>query len=367
VNKLLTGTLAHIEMQFKKIMFGVAERVRPELREACRECFLFLEDKSKTEEDALIPILTYLEDNIVVLHKSLLELNFVRVLQMFWNVTCQEMLHALKTFTKKKDVRNEKCFFDRLNTVIALQVSYFQGGGGGLNETEIDSKYYRQLQLFLACLSLPTDTLIAAYYREAAEEQMELKEMSKLGSLRARVTYHSGMLTVEVLCASNLSARDEPHRFFQCCSKVEASSDPQVEVSLMPPQNFPDAKSQKTEIIWKSQNPVFNQKFSWTVAEEKCKQLESVIVFTVRDYDRITRDDFLGQAVVPIAQMPGLLKIRPVAQPMQLQLRSVDVKHNPVLSILGSRKWDPHALNFVEEQHKRSVTIKDEPPLKLNR
>ncbi|CAG7830335.1 unnamed protein product [Allacma fusca] len=367
------NNIEHVKMKYKwikflqKILFGVAERVRPEIREACRECFLFLEDKTKTEEDALIPILTYLEDNIVILHKSLLELNFIRVLQMFWNVTCQEMLHAVKKFTKTKDVRNEKCFFDRLNTVRVLMVSYFQGGGGGLNETEIDSKYYRQMQLFLTCLSLPTDTLIAAYFREAAEEQMEIKELSNLGRLTVRVSYHSGMLSIEVICASNLSARDEPSKLFSFCTNKEASSDPQVEVSLMPPQNFPDVKSQKTEIIWKSQNPIFNQKFSWNVAEEKCKQLESVIVFTVRDYDRLTRDDFLGQAVVPIAQMPGLLKIRPVAQPMQLQLRSADVKNNPVLAILGNRHWDSHALNFVQEQHKRVVTIKDEAPLKLNR
>ena len=131
-----------------------------------------MEDKTKTEDDSLVPVLSYLEDNIVVLHKSLLELNFVRVLQMFWNVTCQEMLHALRVFSKSKDVRQEGQFFERVNIIVPYLVTYFEGSGGGLNEEEIDTKNYRALLLFLKCLSLPTDKLIAAYYREAAEQQM---------------------------------------------------------------------------------------------------------------------------------------------------------------------------------------------------
>ena len=110
---------------------------------------------------------------------------------------------------------------------------------------------------------------------------------------------------VEVISAKNLSARDEPLPFFKCCGfRQEASSDPQVEVRPLPVQNFPtDVRSHKTEIKWTTQNPVFNEKFSWRIPESDCGKLDSVLLFTVRDVDVVSRDDFLGQAIIPIAQV----------------------------------------------------------------
>ena len=65
--------------------------------------------------------------------------------------------------------------------------------------------------------------------------------------------------------------------------------------------------------------------------------------------------------------MPGLLKLRPVAQPMHLELQSVDVKHNPVLSILAGRHWDPVAVNFVKDQEKRVVNLKEDAAIRIKR
>jgi len=65
--------------------------------------------------------------------------------------------------------------------------------------------------------------------------------------------------------------------------------------------------------------------------------------------------------------MPGLMKIRPAAQPMILELQSVDTKHNPVLTILAHRTWDSEAKKFAHEQKQRVITIVDEGPLQLER
>lgn len=53
----------------------------------------------------------------------------------------------------------------------------------------------------------------------------------------------------------------------------------------------------------KTVNPTFNEKFHWDVSQEESGQEDAVILFTVKDYDFLSHNDFLGEAVVPFSKV----------------------------------------------------------------
>lgn len=66
-------------------------------------------------------------------------------------------------------------------------------------------------------------------------------------------------------------------------------------------------KKYTTEVKWKSLDPVYGEKFSWNVKKTECLNPNSVIVFTVRDYDYLSKNDFLGEAIVPLCLVKNLI------------------------------------------------------------
>lgn len=58
-----------------------------------------------------------------------------------------------------------------MNTILDLLISYFKGGGIGLNEKEINCEEYLALKEFIDLFHLDTPTLIGAYFKEKATEQ----------------------------------------------------------------------------------------------------------------------------------------------------------------------------------------------------
>jgi BAI1-associated protein 3 len=57
----------------------------------------------------------------------------------------------------------------------------------------------------------------------------------------------------------------------------------------------------KTETRWKTLHPIYNEKFQWDITLTECLQENAVVVFTVKDYDFLSKNDFLGEAIVPLA------------------------------------------------------------------
>jgi len=227
------------------------------------------------------------------------------------------------------------------------------------------------------------------------------KEKPKLGYLSVRVNYWDKRLNVEIISASDLTASNDSFTIWDICKKKPPSNDPFVEIELQPTKNFTNvrftfhftqistvsvltnecnpcfifqARKSVTETRWKTVNPIYNETFQWDVTLAECLKESSVIIFTVKDYDYLSQNDFLGEAIVPLSmvrvksnsnvsseqimqfqyhfQIPGV-STKPLAQPMLLHLR--DVKISPTLQVLESRTWDPEAIRFTTEQFRRTV------------
>lgn len=51
---------------------------------------------------------------------------------------------------------------------------------------------------------------------------------------------------------------------------------------------------------WNNLNPVFEQTFYWSITADDCTQPSAVLVLTVKDYDLLNKNEFLGEAIIPL-------------------------------------------------------------------
>jgi len=124
--------------------------------------------------EARDPLLNYLEANIVTLQESLLELNFARLLQLFWNVFNQEIRKASVIF-KLGDTREQEVFYNRLLRLLDIIQDYFKGGDAGLTAEELDTFDYRETNKLFSYYTIDTSYLIGVYYMSRGEEQIVTK------------------------------------------------------------------------------------------------------------------------------------------------------------------------------------------------
>ncbi|ESO12606.1 synaptotagmin 7d [Helobdella robusta] len=107
----------------------------------------------------------------------------------------------------------------------------------------------------------------------------------KLGMLLVTLCYQpaSETITITINKAKDLKAKD-----------INGSSDPYVKVWLM--HDGKKIEKKKTEVHEKNLNPIFNDIFNFTVPYDKIRQ--SSLVVSVMDYDRMGRNEAIGQLVL---------------------------------------------------------------------
>jgi len=111
---------------------------------------------------------------------------------------------------------------------------------------------------------------------------------SKLGKIHYRISYDNGSqnLNVHVMECQNLKKMD-----------TFGKSDPYVKVYLLP-GGF---DIMKTDVIKKNLNPYFNAMFRFNVAKREI--MNKTIVFQVFDWEKIGKEEAIGEAQIPIWQL----------------------------------------------------------------
>jgi hypothetical protein len=128
-------------------------------------------DAVRLLEEAREPILTYLETNIVTLHESLLELNFARLLQLFWNVLNQE-IRKLSPLFRMRDLDEQVVFFTRIVQLYPVLEEYFMGGDAGLTKEELNTLDYKETITLIKYYTLGTNRLIGIHYKTRGYDQI---------------------------------------------------------------------------------------------------------------------------------------------------------------------------------------------------
>ncbi|XP_043825296.1 BAI1-associated protein 3 isoform X1 [Dromiciops gliroides] len=315
-----------------------------------------LSPDSIQNEEAIAPLMKYLDDKLILLSDSLVKENLCRVLEALWDLLLQVILQTLGA---NRDVSAE--FYRRFYYTLEALVDFFHAEGQGLPLESLRDGHYKTLEEELRLNKCSTNECIEQYYLDKLKQgggttlSQRSMEQNKYGRLSVRCYYEAAeqRLAVEVLHAADLIALD-----------ANGLSDPFVIVELCPHHVFPLARSQRTQVKTKTLHPVYDELFHFSVPAELCRHRAACVVFTVMDHDWLSTNDFAGEAVLALSNISGLSRpqvgssVRSM-QPTTLHLRRPKANVKSALRMLEGR-MDREAQEFVKKLKEMEKSMGDD-------
>uniref|UniRef100_A0A8C1WGE8 BAI1 associated protein 3 n=1 Tax=Cyprinus carpio TaxID=7962 RepID=A0A8C1WGE8_CYPCA len=335
VNKSLNGQLynADIDLQreAKRLITHLTDRMLPELRRCIQH--ISLSPDSINTDEAVAPLMKYLDDTLVILNESLVKENLTRVLQSLWELLLRMILD---TVGENRGVQVE--FYTRFQYTVETLVRFFHADGEGLLLEDLKSGDYKALDEELRLNKCSSFELIEQYFLEKISQQRILKH-SRFGRISVKCYYDAPeqRLTVEILHAADLIALD-----------ANGLSDPFVIVELCPHHLFPTARSQLPHQL-----------------PEQYRHRCACLTFTVMDYDWLSTNDFAGEAVAPLSDFcwPGRPSATPAGktlQPVILHLSRQKPSGMLICPMLEARTGDREAQEFVRKLKEIEKSMEEE-------
>nr|XP_055045759.1 BAI1-associated protein 3 [Misgurnus anguillicaudatus]XP_055045766.1 BAI1-associated protein 3 [Misgurnus anguillicaudatus] len=352
VNKSLNGQLYNADLDLqreaKRLITHLTDKMLSELRRCIQH--ISLSPDSINNDEAVAPLMKYLDDTLVILNKSLVKDNLTRVLQSLWELLLRMILD---TVAENRGVQVE--FFTRFQYTAETLVHFFHADGEGLLLEDLKSGDYKVLEDELRLNKCSSFELIEQYFLEKISQQRILKH-SRFGRISVKCYYDAPeqRLTVEILHAADLIALD-----------ANGLSDPFVIVELCPHHLFPTARSQRTQVKLKTLHPVFDELFYFHVSPEQYRHRCACLTFTVMDYDWLSTNDFAGEAVAPLSDFcwPGRPSATPAGktlQPIILHLSRQKPSEKPIMKMLEARAGDREAQEFVRKLKEIEKSMEEE-------
>uniref|UniRef100_A0A8C9R117 Unc-13 homolog D n=1 Tax=Scleropages formosus TaxID=113540 RepID=A0A8C9R117_SCLFO len=280
----------------------------------------------RSTEDAVLPLMRYLEKELQYMNENLVQENFNSLLAPLWVNSVQ----ILDQVSKNQSGVME--FYQRLHYTLQCLEQCFHAEGNGLSlETLHSADSPSTLKAHLVQNSLSTHenygavTLITSYKRSDQK------------------------LHIEVLNAVNLIPMDS-----------NGFSDPFVQLSLEPRHLFHEVESRRTQIKTRDLNPLFEESFEFLVSLEQCNAAGACLMVTVLDHDTISSDDFEGEAFLSLRAVPGVGGT--ATSPAQIRLPLMHPKPNDdsILQLLEARKADREAQAFVKLRRQKEKMSQEE-------
>lgn len=296
-----------------------------------------LSPDSIQNDEAVAPLLKYLDEKLALLNDALVKENLNRVLEALWELLLQAILQALSA---NRDVSAD--FYGRFHFTLEALVSFFHAEGQGLPLENLRDGSYKRLQEELRLHKCSTRECIEQFYLDKLKQRS--LEQNRFGRLTVRCHYEAAeqRLAVEVLHAADLLPLD-----------ANGLSDPFVIVELGPPHLFPLVRSQRTQVKARTLHPVYDELFHFSVPAEACRRRGACVLFTVMDHDWLSTNDFAGEAALGLGGISGIARphvgggMRP-GQPITLHLRRPRAQVRSALRMLEGRT-SREAQEFVKK------------------
>ncbi|XP_064178440.1 BAI1-associated protein 3-like isoform X2 [Anguilla rostrata] len=359
VNKALNVQLYNIDMDLqreaKRMITHLTDKMILDLKKYIQH--ISLSPDTINNDDAVSPLMKYLDDTLVLFSESLMKENLARILQGLWRLLLRMIFD---TVADNRGVSLE--FYGRFHFTVEALVEFFHAEGEGLSLEDLRNEDYKALEEELRLNKCSSNELIEQHFLEKIAQQRMLKH-SRFGRISVKCYYEASdqRLTVEILHAANLIALD-----------ANGLSDPFVIVELCPRHLFPAAKSQRTQVKPKTLHPVFDELFQFHVSPEQYRHSSSCVTFTVMDYDWLSTNDFAGEAIVPLSDLCGLDKPSShgggtMVQPLILHLsrpkpsgKTQSNGDKPILKMLEARTTDREAQEFVKKLKEIQKSVGEE-------
>ncbi|XP_078273899.1 BAI1-associated protein 3 [Rhinoraja longicauda] len=335
---------AGMQRQSKYMINQLVEKMVIDLRKYIQH--VSLSPDSIQPDDAVSPLMKFLDDNLIILSEWLVQENLCRILATLWKLLLDLIAEALTTNT---GVSAE--FYERFHFTLEALVVFLHAEGQGLPIHSLRNESYKALKEELHLNKCSTLELIEKAY-QAKIQQQKSPEPTPYGMLCIKCHYEVAehKLYIDILHATNLIALD-----------TNGLSDPFVIIELAPEHLFPGAKSQRTQVKNKTLHPIFDEQFTFTVSE-KCSNDIACLHFTVMDHDWLSTNDFAGEAVLLLQEIHGFHKpaiaggIKNIS-PIFLKLTHPDsTVMKPIVKILEGRPGDREAQDFVKMMKEMEVS-----------
>nr|XP_010337306.2 BAI1-associated protein 3 isoform X4 [Saimiri boliviensis boliviensis] len=251
-----------------------------------------LSPDSIQNDEAVAPLMKFLDEKLALLNASLVKGNLNRVLEALWELLLQAILQALGA---NRDVSAD--FYSRFHFTLEALVNFFHAEGQGLPLESLRDGSYKRLEEELRLHKCSTRECIEQFYLDKLKQRT--LEQSRFGRLSVRCHYEAAeqRLAVEVLHAADLPALD-----------ANGLSDPFVIVELGPPHLFPLVRSQRTQVKTRTLHPVYDELFYFSVPVEVCRRRGACVLFTVMDHDWLSTNDFAGEAALGLSGVSGVTR-----------------------------------------------------------
>ncbi|XP_055685736.1 BAI1-associated protein 3 [Lutzomyia longipalpis] len=340
---LLESSLQQLETRAERVLGRLGALMQGPLQKAVFH-LAWSPDTLPTNQ-AIVPLLEYLDVHLSALNSALLSKSFNRALCIVWNTVLGELARQMDT---GGDGDRPRVFHDRLYEALHLLVDFFNAEGLGLPMDVLHCEGYWRVEQRLQYHKTDTDRLIDLFHMQRLQEQLTATCPGPYGILAVRAYFNHDSLCVEVLHARDIIPLD-PNGF----------SDPFVILELLPRRIFNHCTEQQTNVHKKTLNPIFDECFEFSVTLEQCLTEGAMIAFTVMDHDVLTANDFAGEAFLALGNIPGVADYSTSVENFH-GLKHVDLplmqqhdRNHPILQILDSRIGDKQAVDFVRKQKAR--------------
>lgn len=231
-DNLLETSLAHMENRCERILSKLAPLMQTSLQKAVFH--LAWSPDSLPANQAIVPLLEYLNSHLGALNSALLPKNFNRALRFVWKTVLGEMTRQMETGDDSEKPSN---FHKRLYEALQLLVDFFHAEGQGLSLECLHSDDFWMVEQRLQFHKTDTNRLIDMFYMNRLREQLMANSPGPYGSLTVRAYFNHDSLCVEVLHARDIVPLD-PNGF----------SDPFVIIELLPRRVFSHCMEQQTNV-----------------------------------------------------------------------------------------------------------------------
>ncbi|XP_036921257.1 protein unc-13 homolog D isoform X1 [Sturnira hondurensis] len=304
--------------------------------------------ESVLPEDAILPLMKFLEVELCYLNTNLVQENFNSLLTLLWTHTLTVLAEAAAS--------QRSCPPASRRLKIALQnlEICFYAEGCGLPPEALHTATFKALQRDLELQGASTRELIQRYFCSRLQQQAETTT-EELGAVTLKASYHASeqKLRVELLSASSLLPLDS-----------NGSSDPFVQLTLEPRHEFPELAPRETQKHKKDLHPLFDETFEFLVPAEPCQKDGACLLLTVLDHDTLGADDLEGEAFLPLRSVCGLSGAQGPGEAPQTRLPLTFPTPNGdlILQLLESRKGDREAQVFVKLRRQRAKQASQHAP-----
>ncbi|XP_041349496.1 protein unc-13 homolog D-like [Gigantopelta aegis] len=344
LNRLISTTQQDILFKSSFLLQEIAFRMKVNIQKQMETFVLKAPEKVSSVDDTL----EYLSTNLRTLQDRLSSTIYPNMVEHLWGV----MLLLLED---NMMIGRPIEYYEYMQKHLHSLSSFFVNCG--LPETKKHSFNYSDLVLRLDDNCLTTEKLMLQYFKDLADQPDTPTEY--LGHLAVKVAFVEETREMVSIYIKVMQARDLPGL------DPSGLSDPYVVVSLQPHSMFEAIKPQKTKVVEKTLQPVFNATFTFTgIPKEYLAIPGTTILLSVLDYDCITSDDFAGEVLVHLNSIAAITSKQDIDKvPVVIMpLKRPACKMERAFKVLQERcVWDKAAKtfvaarrNFIQNQPKRT-------------